>query len=565
MEINSSRSGLSGNNSSPDNTLQINLEKNSLENQTLSNITPKYNSLDSEMTIIKAIKNEIKNIRIAYPNKDEIPLINIKDENCFESGERIENYIDTLILYDDSKFNKCALCKEGKNKYFCEDCYKNICDICYKNCMLNHHILINLSEKLNQITNYISIIRTIIENFFLGFKTMENNDEIIKRNNNYDFIDEYEMNIEIKEKTKDYTYDIILIEAIIEKNYINYFHYINVEECFYYVLEKYCINAKLNLKSEKIDFEENSDDINSYIIIRYKIENGLKKIKIFGKNFYKKYKNICKIIYEGKKYKLTEYFKIKNSNKNILEIRLSVINNIDDISYMFDDCSSLISIQDISKLDTNKIINMSKMFCNCSSLIALPDISKWKTNNVKDMCGMFYNCSSLIALPDISNWNTNNVKDMNDMFYNCSSLVSLPGISKWNTHKVKDMSGMFEGCSSLVSLPDISKWTTNKVKDMSSIFRNCLLLISLPDISKWSTYKVKDMSEMFEGCSSLIKLPDISKWEMDNVNYINNMFNSCSSLVSLPNISKWKINNVKDISKIFNSCTSLVSLPDISK
>ena len=57
------------------------------------------------------------------------------------------------------------------------------------------------------------------------------------------------------------------------------------------------------------------DDNNDYIIMRCKLEKGQKKIKIFGKKFYRKYKNICKIIYENKKYKLTEYFKIKDIKK----------------------------------------------------------------------------------------------------------------------------------------------------------------------------------------------------------------------------------------------------------
>ena len=52
------------------------------------------------------------------------------------------------------------------------------------------------------------------------------------------------------------------------------------------------------------------------------------------------------------------------------------------------------------------------MFNNCSSLLSLPDISKWNTNNVTDMSFMFVNCSSLSSLPDISKWNTNNVTDV---------------------------------------------------------------------------------------------------------------------------------------------------------
>ena len=76
---------------------------------------------------------------------------------------------------------------------------------------------------------------------------------------------------------------------------------------------------------------------------------------------------------------------------------------------------------------------------------------------LKDMSYMFYECSSLISLPDISKWNTNNIENMSYMFYECSSLISLPDISKWNTNNIESMSYMFYGCSSLISLPDISK------------------------------------------------------------------------------------------------------------
>jgi len=43
---------------------------------------------------------------------------------------------------------------------------------------------------------------------------------------------------------------------------------------------------------------------------------------------------------------------------------------------------------------------------------------------------MFNGCSSLSYLPDISIWNTNNVKDISDMFDGCSSLPSVFDFSK---------------------------------------------------------------------------------------------------------------------------------------
>ena len=45
---------------------------------------------------------------------------------------------------------------------------------------------------------------------------------------------------------------------------------------------------------------------------------------------------------------------------------------------------------------------MYLLFGECSSLKSLPDISKWNTNKVTDMSSLFYYCSSLESLPDIS-------------------------------------------------------------------------------------------------------------------------------------------------------------------
>ena len=166
------------------------------------------------------------------------------------------------------------------------------------------------------------------------------------------------------------------------------------------------------------------------------------------------------------------------------------------------------------------------------------------------MNGIFYECSSLSTLPDISKWNTNNVTYISKMFSGCTSLSSLPDISKWNTNNVTDMSKMFDGCSSLSSLPDISKWSTNNVTYMSKMFSGCTSLSFLPDISRWNTNNVTDMSKMFDGCSSLSSLPDISKWNTNNVTDMKDMFNGCSLLSSLFDFSK--IYETRSLSSLFD-------------
>ena len=197
----------------------------------------------------------------------------------------------------------------------------------------------------------------------------------------------------------------------------------------------------------------------SEINIIYNIKKG-NSIRIFRHDFVENNKNICKMIIDNKEYEITKNYYIKSNNNNKLKIILKGINNVTNVNCMFDGCSSLSSLPDISKWNTNNITSMKSMFHGCSLLSSLPDISNWNTNNVTNMSYMFNECTGLSSLPDISKWNINNVTNMNSMFGGCFSLLSLPDISKWNTNNITNMSDMFFGCSKL----KYSKKIRNKFK-----------------------------------------------------------------------------------------------------
>ena len=95
----------------------------------------------------------------------------------------------------------------------------------------------------------------------------------------------------------------------------------------------------------------------------------------------------CRIIYEDKIYNLYEFYQFYEfygykvsifsiPSYGLFEIKLKGIKNIKDASQMFEDCSTLVSIPDISKWNTSNVKYMNRMFLNCSSLKSLPDISK---------------------------------------------------------------------------------------------------------------------------------------------------------------------------------------------
>ena len=114
-------------------------------------------------------------------------------------------------------------------------------------------------------------------------------------------------------------------------------------------------------------------DLPNEITFWYRIFYETKKwvyIQIFEDNFIKNNLSKCKIIINAEKREFcTKVLLNQNQRKgNILEIKLQGIQIITDMSYMFYECSSLISLQDISLWNIN-VTNMSSMFYRFEKLI----------------------------------------------------------------------------------------------------------------------------------------------------------------------------------------------------
>ena len=295
------------------------------------------------------------------------------------------------------------------------------------------------------------------------------------------------------------------IEEFIKKNY---FENINsIEDLDNDSNDSYSI-INNSIKNDKILNNNLINNNNDEIIIQYKINNSIfnnifgSDIKIFGQTFVDNNKEKCKIITDEKEEELKSIIKSKDiirKDNNILNIKLKGINNITDISFMFEGCNSLLYIFGIKNWNTSKVNNMSHMFADCKENKYLPEeISFLNTGNVRNLNGIFSNCENLESLPDISKWKTGKVEDMGDIFYNCSKLKSLPDISKWNTCNAKYMENMFYKCESLLSLPDILKWNPKKLKNKSDMFFLCLSLKNKPNTSKWNNNYTISIEEKIE-------------------------------------------------------------------
>ena len=498
---------------------------------------------------------------------------NTSEVSCYICHKR-EAYNNQFYLCCDCKIDLCPLCKLTHKKehklidykmknylcnihgeryiFYCEECNKNLCDLCEIEHNKSHNLnsinkylkykeynidslRIKIDKFKNELKDIINNLNKVIQNIEIYFNIYNNIfKNYNKRNKSYQIL----MNLN---NMNDYSEKIIKnIDEIINEN--------KIENKIKYIYEIY---DKMIIKNE--------------IMMIYDIGKE-DNVKIFGEKFIENNKTNYQMMIDDKNFELDSFYKVTNKKENqILKVRLRQIKNINDLSFMFDKCSALVSLINIENLDTINIISMNSLFNGCTSLTSLPNFSNWNISNLKDIGYMFNECNNLLSLPDISKWNTNNITNMTNVFKSCSSLTSLPDISKWDISNVIDISFMFNNCSNLLSLPDISKWNTINVRTLHAMLEYCTKLTSLPDISKWNTSNVIDIGFMFNKCNNLLSLPNISKWNTKNITNMSSVFQLCTSLTSLPDISNWDTSKVIDISYMFYGCSSLISLPEISK
>ena len=351
--------------------------------------------------------------------------------------------------------------------------------------------------------------------------------------------------------------------------------------------------------------------------IKYKPkEYDSQSIRIFGKNFVNTNKNKCKIIYNNKIYELKEYFEEidinYNNNENQIKLKLKIFNNIINMSYMFCECNTLLSLQYLSKSRASKNlkkerVNYSDRYDLIYSSIEDPNFDFYKKDgkeNIYSGCDqeLISSLSSIKSKNDDSNINYQrnlitiknalsfffhsndiylsnknkekkdiklisngqidnnpNLNDIVDEINEISKQKPISSLTKRNKSNIKEKNdGILEN--------NLLPFTINlNIIDLGHIFEGCNSLISLLDISKWNTSSVKSMNSIFSRCKSLKSLPDISKWNTEKVRDMESMFFDCNSLISLPDISKWNTENVINMGCMFCDCNSFELLPDLSK
>ena len=196
--------------------------------------------------------------------------------------------------------------------------------------------------------------------------------------------------------------------------------------------------------------------------------------------------------------------------KNIKFPKSFNIQKVENMSFMFHQCQYLSSIEFPSSFDKNNLKNICALFGKCYNLTKI-DLSNLKTENVDDMSYMFEDCvklESLLINPD--KFIAKKATKMSNMFNRCYKLKKINlSLNPENAHFT---SFMFNECQQLEEI-DLSKMKINEKANIVHMFDGCENLKEI-NLSSFDISDKNTMNNMFDNLKNIKKI-------IVNKNYIN--------------------------------------------
>ena len=478
------------------------------------------NSLDSISSISQIKTNPNENFHFLCKNCNTIPILDFYSNykinySCKCKQEQISiQKIFEFLYYSEENDNKNLKCKyhsDEKYIYCCQKCNENYCRKC-TNKLCEHTIEYigfnenavdksqyikekeEKSEDLKDITidTYIESDENSLNQRIIDDDDLENNNNEINISNKIPEINSIKKNNNsnlINEDKKEFLETMENCEQNLDKDNlfkklfkIILFDYDNYPNCNQFKpisnLERFATFYFKDYNEINLHYEFNEENIKN------------KEVELFGDKFVAHNKENCFLIINENIIELKRFINLEKIFGEIprefpipLDVQLIERKRkiMTDLSFMFNEISTITDKSTFDNYDSTKVRNMSYMFYNCKLLCLPKIIEKFNTENVVDMSYMFFNCSLIKQLPDISNWDVGKLIKVNNMFANCSSLSSLPEISNWNIENIKQMNYMFKNCKLLKNLPDTLKWNIGDDVEKIGIFEGINLLVNNKD------------------------------------------------------------------------------------
>lgn len=206
----------------------------------------------------------------------------------------------------------------------------------------------------------------------------------------------------------------------------------------------------------------------------------------------------------------------------------------------FQGCANLDLSSVHDGLDLTGISKMYNMFNNCSSLTTINNINSWNTSEIDDMSEMFSGCTNF---NQALSFDTSAVTNMDNMFFNA---ITFNSPLTFNTESVITMKGMFTSCE---SFDQALSFNTSVVENMSYMFIGTYVFNS--PLTFTSTTSVTNMTSMFFAASVF---DQALSFDTSSVTNMSNMFTHANAFDQ--NIGSWNVGNVTNFTDFMSTKTN---------
>lgn len=217
------------------------------------------------------------------------------------------------------------------------------------------------------------------------------------------------------------------------------------------------------------------------------------------------------------------------------------------------------ALTSISDWNVGNVKSIKAMF-SFASIDNVDFLKNWDVSSVEDASYTFQVCGSLVSIDGLSNWNTSSFKTIYGMFMGHSSIGdnhinSLEGLRNWDVSNVEEMSYLFQRNADISDLSPIENWDVSSVKKMRGMFLGNTSLTNASPLSKWKVTSLHDILAMFQS-SNVINLNGIDKWNISNISDIRGLVQYDINLEEA-DLSLFDLSSITDASTIFKGDTNL--------
>lgn len=261
----------------------------------------------------------------------------------------------------------------------------------------------------------------------------------------------------------------------------------------------------------------------------------------------------------------------ENSNFNLKTIKMDTLKN----------CNSLFRLSSYKNIEINGFNPQTAtgMFNLCLNLNSVNINIENKILAVEDLSYMFYECTVLKSITGMENLEFPNLKSTEECFYFVGlDSEGLSFVETWNMPNLENASSMFSTCQHLTRMLNLKM---PKVKNISAMYTSCNLKEILGNLIPTT---VTNASALFQSNKFLSKLPDdLTTIFNANSNLIDvgYLFFGCENLTNVDNTpltvnanaqietDNAKLNNqilrycpnVQNVERMFQACKGLTKMP----